>query len=165
MVVDENNPLSEVLLNVEKAALVMPKSSRPPPNGEVGVHDVLPPFGSSMSGGASSGNDGSGVDDEEEDAEDAAEVEVERRPKVPEVPTPFSKGDFGRRSRLLAPPPPSAGDGSTNSWTDLGVSACLGVDVEKARDSIACICAFWCCCWVGGRNWRLLADWAVPPCT
>ena len=112
VVVDENNPLQEVLLNVEKAALVMPKSSRPPPNGEVGVHDVLPTFGSSMSGGASSGYDGSGVDDEEEDADD--EGEVERRPKVPEVPTPFSKGDFGRRSRLLAVPS-SDGDVSANS--------------------------------------------------
>ena len=143
----------------EKAVLVMPRSSRPPPNGEI---DVLPTFGSWMSGGAA-GDDDAGEDDEEEEAEE----EVESRPNGP---TSLSKGDSLSRSRLA----PSDDDvcvrtpKSSNSWTDQGVSSTfLGIDAEKARAIIVCISSScWC---MAGRssfeyNWRS-EDLPVPPHT
>ena len=147
-------PKAEVL-NV-KLALVMPRSSRLPLNGEM---DVLPTFGCWMSGGAS-GDDDAGVHVDEEEEYAAEDEEVEDRPKVP---TP-SKGDFWNRLRLLATSDDDVSvtcrPKSTNSWTDLGVSLCVGIGAEKARDSIVCICIFCCCC-SAGHNWRL-ADLAVP---
>ena len=150
-------PKAEVL-NV-KLALVMPRSKRPPPNGEM---DVLPTFGSWMSGGAS-GDDDAGEDDDEEDAEE----EVEDRPKVP---TPLTLDHFWSGSRLLAPDDDdddvSVRPKSTKSWTDVGVfSTSVGIDAEKARDIIICICRY-CFCLAGHSsfeyNWRS-EDLPVPP--
>ena len=137
------------VLKEEKAVLVMPRSSRPPPNGEI---DALPTFGSWMSGGAA-GDDDAGEDDEEEDAEEEFE-------SWPNGPTSLSKGDFLSRLRLA----PSDDDvrvrtpKSSNSWTDLGVSSTFqGIDAEKARDVIVFISSI--CWYMAGRssfecNWR-----------